>query len=57
MNEESENKAIIKQPMSRYKVKIKINSTYHSMSNEMIEKKHRSIMIVLSKMIKSKIKV
>ena len=56
MNKKFKNKAITKQLINKYKIKIKINSIYHSMNNEMIEKKHRLIMNVLSKMIENKIK-
>ena len=40
MNEKFKNEAIIKQLMNKYKVKIKINLIYYSMSNEIIEKEH-----------------
>ena len=57
INEKFKNKIITKQLLNRYKVKIKINLTYYSINNKMIEKKHRSIVNVLSKMIKNKIKL
>ena len=57
MNKKFENKVIIKQLMNRCKIKIKINLTYYLMNNKIIERKHRSIINILSKMIKNKIKL
>ena len=40
LNEDSENKKIIKQLLQRYRVKIKIISFYYSMINDMIKRNH-----------------
>ena len=40
LNENSENKKIIKQLLQRYWVKIKIISFYHLMINDMIKREH-----------------
>ena len=50
LNEDSENKEVIKQLLQRYRVKIKIVSSYHSMINDMIERGHQSIVDALSKL-------
>ena len=55
MNEDLENKAVIKELLNRYKIRIKLTSTYHASINEMIEKRHRSLINVLSKLIEDKI--
>ena len=57
IDEEFKNKAITRQVMSRYRIKIKLNLTYHSMSNERIEKEYRLIINVLSRLIKTKIEL
>ena len=54
LNEDSENKKIIKQLLQRYRVKVKIVSSYHSMINDMIERDHQSIVDALSKLIDDK---
>ena len=51
INEKLKNKAITKQLINRYKVKIKISLTCHSMNNKTIERKHQSIVNILSKRI------
>ena len=53
MNEDFENKT--KKLLNRYKIRIKLISTYHASINEMIKKKHRSLINVLSKLIEDKI--
>ena len=40
LNENSENKKIIKQLLQRYRIKIKIVSFYHSMTNDIIKREH-----------------
>ena len=40
LNENSENKKIIKQLLQKYRIKIKIISFYHSMTNDMIKREH-----------------
>ena len=44
-----------KELLNRYKIKIRLISIYHSFINEMIKRKHRSLMNVLSKFIEKKI--
>ena len=44
-----------KKLLSKYKIKIKLISTYYSSVNEMIKKKHRLLINVLSKLIEGKI--
>ena len=56
MNEGSENKAATKKLLNRYRIRIKLISTYHASINEMIEREHRSLINVLSKLIENKIK-
>ena len=55
INKDSENEAITRKLLNRYKIKIKLISTYYSFDNEMIEREHRSLMNVLSKLIEKKI--
>ena len=55
MNEDFENKVITKKLLSRYKIRIKLTSTYHVSINEMIKKEHRSLINALSKLIENKI--
>ena len=55
MNEDLENKAVTKELLNRYRIRIKLTSTYHASINEMIEKEHRSLINVLSKLIENKI--
>ena len=55
MNEDFENKVVTEELLNRYRIRIKLTSTYHASINEMIEKKHRSLINVLSKLIKNKI--
>ena len=55
MNENLENKTVTEELLNRYQVRIKLTSTYHASINEMIEKEHRSLINVLSKLIEDKI--
>ena len=55
MNEDFENKTVTKELLNRYRIRIKLTSTYHASINEMIEKEHRSLINVLSKLIENKI--
>ena len=55
MNEDFENKAVTKKLLNRYKIQIKLISTYHASINKMIEKEHRSLINILSKLIEDKI--
>ena len=55
MNEDFENKVITKELLSRYKVQIKLTSTYHASINEMIKKENQSLISILSKLIEDKI--
>ena len=54
LNEGFENKKIIKQLLQRYRVKIKIVSSYHSMANDMIKRSHQLIVDALSKLTNDK---
>ena len=55
MNEYLENKVVTKELLNRYRIRIKLISTYYALINEMIEKEHRSLINVLSKLIEDKI--
>ena len=55
MNEDLENKTVTEELLNRYRIRIKLTSTYHASINEMIEKEHRSLINVLSKLIENKI--
>ena len=55
MNEDLENKIITEKLLNRYRIQIKLTSTYHASINEMIEKEHRSLINILSKLIENKI--
>ena len=55
MNEDFENKTVTKGLLNRYRIRIKLTSTYHALINEMIKKEHRSLINVLSKLIEDKI--
>ena len=55
MNESFENKVVTEELLNRYRVRIKLTSTYHASINEMIEKRHRSLINILSKLIEDKI--
>ena len=55
MNEDFENKVITEELLNRYKIRIKLISTYHASINEMIKKEHRSLINMLSKLIEDKI--
>ena len=55
INESFENKVITEKLLNWYKVRIKLTSTYHALINKMIEKEHRPLINVLSKLIENKI--
>ena len=55
MNEDFENKTVTKELLNRYRIRIKLTSTYHALINEMIKKRHRLLINVLSKLIENKI--
>ena len=55
MNEDFENKAVTEELLNRYKIRIKLTSTYHALIYKMIEREHRSLINVLSKLIEDKI--
>ena len=55
INEDFENKTVTEELLNRYKIRIKLNSTYHALINEMIEKEHRSLINILLKLIENKI--
>ena len=55
MNENFENKIVTEELLNRYRIQIKLTSTYYVLINEMIEKEHRSLINTLSKLIESKI--
>ena len=55
MNEDFENKAVTEELLNRYRVRIKLTSTYHASINEMIEKEHRPLMNALLKLTENKI--
>ena len=57
LNEDFENKKIIKQLLQRYQVKIKIISSYHLMINDIIKQNHQFIVNVLSKLTNNKFKI
>ena len=56
LNEDFENKKIIKQLLQRYRIKIKIVSSYHLMINDMIKRNHQFIVDALSKLTNDKFK-
>ena len=56
MNKNFENKIVTKELMNQYKIQIKLTSTYYASINEIIEKRHRSLINVLSKLTENKIK-
>ena len=55
MNEDFENKTVTEELLNRYQIQIKLTSTYHALINEMIERGHRPLINVLSKLIENKI--
>ena len=55
MNENFENKTVTKKLLNRYRVQIKLTSTYHASINEMIKKEHRPLINALSKLTEDKI--
>ena len=55
MNEDLENKILTKKLLNRYRIWIKLISTYHTSINEMIEKELRPLINVLLKRIENKI--
>ena len=56
MNEDFENKAVTEKLLNRYRIWIKLTSTYHVSINEVIKKEHRPLINALSKLIEDKIK-
>ena len=54
LNKDFENKKIIKQLLQKYRVKIKIVSSYHSMINDIIKRNHQFIVDALSKLTNNK---
>ena len=57
LNESFKNKKIIKQLLQRYWIKIKIVSSYYSITNDMIKREHQFIIDALSKLTSDKIKM
>ena len=55
INEDFENKIVTKKLLNRYRIRIKLTSTYHESINEIIEKKHRSLINDLLKLIENEI--
>ena len=55
MNENFETKIITKELLNRYRIQIKLISTYRASINEMIKKEYRSLINVLSKLTEDKI--
>ena len=55
INKNFENKIVIKKLLNRYRIQIKLISTYHALIKEMIEKEHRLLINVLLKLIENKI--
>ena len=55
MNEDFKNKTITKKLLNRYRIRIKLTSTYHAQINEIIEREHRPLMNALSKLTKDKV--
>ena len=50
MNDDSENKELIKMLAEKYKIKKIIVSTYHSQVNDMMKRRHTAIINALFKM-------
>ena len=57
LNENFENKKIIKQLLQKYRIKIKIVLFYHLMINDMIKQNHQFIVNALSKLTNDKFKM
>ena len=55
MNKDFENKIVTEELLNRYRIQIKPTSTYYASINEMMKKKHWSLINILSKLIASKI--
>ena len=55
INEDLENKTVIEELLNRYKIRIKLTSTYYTSINKMIKKEHRPLINALSKLIEDKI--
>ena len=55
INKDFENKTVTEELLNRYRIRIKLTSIYHASINEMIERKHWSLINVLSKLIEDKI--
>ena len=56
INENLENKTVIKKLLNRYRIWIKLISIYYASINEMIKRRHRSLIDALSKLIEDKIR-
>ena len=55
MNENFENKIVTEELLNRYRIQIKLTSTYYALINEIIEREHQLLINVLSKLIEDKI--
>ena len=55
MNEDFENKIVTEKLLNRYKIRIKLTSTYYASINEIIKKEHRSLINALLKLMENKI--
>ena len=55
MNEDLENKTVTKKILNRYKIQIKLTSTYYALINEMIKREYQSLINVSLKLIERKI--
>ena len=51
MNEELENKDVIEVLIKRYKIQRVVMSIYHSQTNDMMKRRHMTIVNALAKMI------
>ena len=47
MNEDFEDKIVTEKLLNRYRIRIKLSSTYYASNNEIIKKEHRSLINVL----------
>jgi hypothetical protein len=56
VNDESENKNAVIELTNRYEIKRIVVFEYHSQINEMIERRHKSLIDLLSKMINEDLK-
>ena len=55
MNKNFENKILIKELLNRYRIQIKLISTYHASLNEIIKKEHQLLINFLLKLTENKI--